>query len=122
MSTKSLLIALDYDKTYDADPDLWQIFANKAVLRGHRIVLATYRDDRFDKTPLLKEAETLFPVYYTRGVAKRWWLEQFGPEDKVDIWIDDNPEAILYNSKLPKEALAAWREEQKGNLPHGFTP
>jgi len=103
-----LKIALDYDSTYDADPKLWNSFIASCKTNGHTIFLLTYRDERYDKTPLLIELEDYIPVYYTRGVAKRWWAEQFGP-GKIDIWIDDRPESILDNSKFSPEALAEWR-------------
>lgn len=116
MSTK-LLFCLDYDKTYDADPGLWNNFIQSVQNSGHRVILATYRDDRFDKTPLLEEVSKTIPVYFTRGVAKKWWLEQFAPEEngRPDIWIDDRPEAILNNSGLNREGLAEWRKEQTAN-------
>lgn len=116
-----LLFCLDYDKTYDADPQLWDLLI-PYIQRRHEVIVATYRDDRFDRTALLDELSSRIPVYYTRGVAKRWWLEQFAPEEHANpnIWIDDNPEAIFNNSKLPRDDLILWRETQKGNLPHGF--
>lgn len=109
-SNKSLNIALDYDGTYDAHPTLWDMFIYNAFSLGHRVSIITYRDNRFDKTPLLEALEKFgIPVYYTGGVAKRWWAEHFGP-GKIDIWIDDRPEAIINNSLYSPEALAEWRQ------------
>lgn len=107
-----MLFALDYDGTYDADPGFWDDFIDKALLDGHNIILATYRDDRYDKTELLVQLEKHIDVYYTRGVAKKWWLEQFAPVEnsRPDVWIDDRPEAILSNSGLNREGLAVWRK------------
>lgn len=107
--TAPLLIALDYDKTFDADPKLWYMFISFATMAGHKVVLVTFRDQEFDKTPLLLDLEKVIPVYYTGGVAKRWWCEHFGP-GKVDIWIDDNPESIIGNSKFTPEELVVWRQ------------
>jgi len=114
MTKTNLVIALDYDHTYTADKTLWAAFLNICRLAGHKVVVVTARDDRFDKTPCLNTLSVVGSVYYTRGVAKRWWMEQFAaPEhQKIDIWIDDKPEAILQNSTMSKEALNAWRAER----------
>lgn len=111
-----MLICLDYDKTYDADPASWNWFIAFMTLQGHEVILATYRDDRYDKTRLLDTLAEVIPVYYTRGVAKRWYLEQFAPKEhsKVDIWIDDRPEAILNNSTFSRGQLAQWRKDNEG--------
>lgn len=108
-----LLFCLDYDHTYDADPAFWNDFIETAWASGHDVILATYRDERFDKTEHLVFLERMIPVYYTRGVAKKWWLEQFAaPEhSRPNIWIDDRPEAILHNSGLNREGLKEWRDE-----------
>lgn len=102
-------IAVDYDGTYSEDPDLWYGFMCDARVAGHEVFVVTFRDDRFDvNDDLLFLEEDDFDVYYTRGVAKRWWCNQFGP-GKVCVWIDDKPEAILYNSEFGTEDLAVWR-------------
>jgi hypothetical protein len=121
-NSKGLLICLDYDKTYDRAPPLWDGFIELCSFLGHTVILATYRDERMDNTDLLLDLSKRIPVYYTRGVAKKWWIEQFAEEAHAhpDIWIDDNPQAIFENSRLSREGLIKWREEQKGNLPHGF--
>jgi hypothetical protein len=112
MTTDPFIIALDYDGMYNRDPDFWNDFIKMSHTRGHKVVLLTYRDERFDRSSLLDELEKIIPVYYTRGVAKKWWNTYFGT-GHVDIWIDDRPEAILNNSSLPPGPLAEWREENK---------
>lgn len=107
------VIALDYDETYTADPLFWREFMSSARERGHNVFICTYRDDRFDRTDELDFLEQDdFDVVYTRGVAKRFWCEQFGP-GKVDVWIDDEPEAILNNSNLSVDGLHVWRGGNK---------
>lgn len=111
-----LNIALDYDNTYTADPYLWEGFITMALNAGHNIFIVTYRDDRYDKNDELQFLEEDdVPVYYTRGAAKKWWMDQFAPDEhaKVDIWIDDRPEAILQNSGFNRKQLAEWRAEEK---------
>lgn len=106
-----LNIAVDYDETYTADPDLWYVFMSHARERGHNVFICTYRDDRFDVDNTLSFLDRAgFEIIYTRGVAKKWWCQQFGPGE-VDIWIDDKPNRIYENSSLSVEGLAQWREE-----------
>lgn len=115
-----LKIAVDYDDTYTADPELWYDFMRTAQDRGHKVFICTYRDDRYDVDAELSYLEVQFEIVYTRGVAKKWWCEQFGPGE-VDIWIDDKPERIYENSSMPVEKLVEWREGnmQKEYIEHG---
>lgn len=108
----SLNIAIDYDRTYTADPGLWYQFIQMSKAAGHTPFICTYRDERYDKDEtleFLEEDDVL--VVYTRGVAKKWWCEQFTTFDKVDIWIDDKPERIYENSVFPIEKLREWRAD-----------
>lgn len=109
-----MLIALDYDNTYDADYEFWDAFVDLGRGHGKDFILLTYRDERYDWTDLLDHIRhnKKIPVYCTRGVAKKWWWEQFGDGRVVDVWIDDRPEAILYNSQLSREGLYEWRRAQ----------
>lgn len=105
-------IAVDYDNTYTEDPEFWYDFMVEAKERGYNPVICTFRDERYDMTDGLQFLiEDDFDVYFTRGVAKKWWMEQFGIS--IHVWIDDRPEAILHNSAYTKADLAVWRG---GNL------
>lgn len=77
-------IALDYDGTYTADPELWEEFARLAIARGHSVTIVTLR------TPAEK-VHTYFtdavPVVYCSRTAKRNHFI-------ADIWIDDSPRWI----------------------------
>lgn len=108
-------IALDYDQTYTADPEMWDAAIEVFRVSGHEAVLLTYRDDRFDWTDLMTHLQDVMkvPVYCTRGVGKAWWSLHFGP-GKIDIWIDDNVKSITDNSSFDPEGLAKWREEDSG--------
>lgn len=105
-------IALDYDNTYTEDPEFWYEFMETARGKGYEIFIVTFRDERYDMTEGLQFLiEDDYEVYFTRGVAKRWWMEQFAPEHhNPTIWIDDKPEAILNNSNYTVNDLHVWRE------------
>lgn len=104
-------IALDYDKTYTEDPDFWRAFIILCQMHGHDCRIVTVRDDRpgLDRTQPLIDLEGVLPVIYTRGVAKRWYCDQFTDGWRPDIWVDDNPDNILTNSRLTPEQLVEWR-------------
>lgn len=108
-------IALDYDATYTLDPPFWDVIIFLSKTFGHEICLLTFRDDRFDWTDDMThlEKEMGIPVYCTRGIAKKFWAEHFGP-GKIDVWFDDNPHSIIQNSSFAPDALAKWRETNQG--------
>lgn len=104
-------IGLDFDQTYTEDPTLWDQFILNALERGHEVYLVTFRDERFDWCELMTHVmyDINIPVYCTRGVAKDFWCQHFGP-GKIDVWIDDQPERVHNNSKMTPEGLEEWRE------------
>lgn len=80
-----MLIALDYDKTYTADPGLWDQFIKLAVDRGHEVRIATMRFPE-------ESIEGLsIPITYTSRKAK------FGCMP-ADIWIDDTPQYLFQDA------------------------
>lgn len=84
-----MLIALDYDGTYTADPGLWDLFITSAIARGHEIEVVTMRHPHEPiKMPI--------PVVYTGRQAKRQFVEALGR--RVQIWIDDNPHWIYQDA------------------------
>jgi len=80
-----MLIALDYDKTYTADPVLWNNFIKSAQDRGHsvKIVSMRYPSEPIESAPV--------DVVYTSRKAKATIF-------KADIWIDDSPAWIFQDS------------------------
>jgi hypothetical protein len=83
-----MIIALDYDKTYTADPSLWDKFINDCKDKGHTVICITMRK------PILAEEidRTIFAVdrlYYTSRKAKMVYAKLNRID--VDIWIDDKP-------------------------------
>jgi hypothetical protein len=85
-----VLIALDYDGTYTADPALWDGFVAAAQKRGHNVIVVTMR---YASEPL-KVGD--LDVFYTGRKAKRAFIEATGV--RPHIWIDDMPDFILHGS------------------------
>ena len=81
-----MIIALDYDKTYTADPTLWNGFIFAAKARKHDVKIVTLR------TPNESIQVDGVEVIYTSRQAKMKHIA-------ADIWIDDNP-AWVYQDSL----------------------
>ncbi len=90
--SKTLTIAIDYDDTYTADPNLWDAFIADCKFKGHRVVCVTCRR-RTDENREIVKIEGV-PVYFTELASKTWYMDKQGV--KVDIWIDDNPVALVH--------------------------
>ena len=86
-----MLIAVDYDETYDMDPPFWEAFAKLATQFGHQVICVTCRHvppgtySRHEKIPS-------FQTYCTGNQQKRPYMHALGIT--VDIWIDDYTESI----------------------------
>jgi hypothetical protein len=75
-------IALDYDGTYTADPQLWDEFIRNAQSRGHEVTLVTMRSSDHEHIP----NPPACAVIYTGRKSKRNFYN-------ADIVIDDAPQA-----------------------------
>lgn len=80
-------IALDYDKTFTADPVLWREFCTMARKRGHKIYMVTMRFN--EETVDEFAASSVDEIVYTAREAKKKFTEIIGLD--IDIWIDDSP-------------------------------
>lgn len=114
-------IAIDYDNTYTLDPSFWNQFILDAGRAGHVPFIVTHREQHRDTNDQLTELAELCPVYFTGGVAKRWWCLHWGPGE-VHVWIDDKPEGISTNSTMPLDKLTQWREECASKEPGHVGP
>lgn len=88
-----MLIALDYDGTYTADPDLWLVFIDTARQRGHKVWVVTMRDE-FELEDVRRQLlNRVDRIVATARKAKLQYLDARGI--CPDIWIDDRPDFIL---------------------------
>lgn len=107
-------IALDYDLTYTADPDLWDLFIDNCIHIGHDIRIVTTRSPTKDPLSEIQFPWGDIPVIYCDGVAKRFVCHHYHDFD-VDIWIDDKPQGVDNNSTATKEVLEKWRASEEYN-------
>lgn len=82
------IIAIDYDNTYSADPELFDVFIAEAKKRKHLVICVTFRDKEKHGAVDIKGVE----VFYTSGMKKREYMK--AQELEPSIWIDDMPQLI----------------------------
>src|SRR5687768_9714104 len=87
-----MLIALDYDGTYTADPGLWHPFIAASRARGHRIFVVTMRFPSEGREVEQRLGPHVDRIIFTAREAKRRHLQRLGHD--VDVWIDNHPEYI----------------------------
>lgn len=80
-----MVIAIDYDETWTADPALFASFADMARAAGHTPIIVTGRGE--ERRPV----GLPLPVYCTGGRAKRWYMLEVH-QMHVDVMVDDTPE------------------------------
>lgn len=83
-----MIIALDYDKTYTRDPNLWNEFIRHAKQCGHEIICITMRKPN-QQEAIDRSNFKVDKLYYTSRKAKMIWAKMNNVD--VDIWIDDKP-------------------------------
>jgi hypothetical protein len=88
-----MIISLDYDDTFTKDVDFWLEFVKNAQTRGHIVYCITFRyiEECDDLDPRLTALVKIIP---TGRKAKRTFASTQGIN--VDVWIDDQPDFIVY--------------------------
>lgn len=90
-------IALDYDDTFTADPDLWADFVNSAKGRGHKIYCVTARrntpENIAEITGQFIEYMIDIPIIFANLKSKLKTVEDRNIH--IDIWIDDAPFSLV---------------------------
>lgn len=90
---ESKVVAFDFDETISDNEPLWLQVMLALEKGGYHVVVCTWRTPKTYPEDLKFLVDKGFKVYYTSGQAKQTYMAKQGI--KVDIWIDDNPYAIL---------------------------
>lgn len=102
-------IAIDYDRTYTADPELWDYFINFARLGFHELAFVTVCPERAD----ISARANVWGIkaIFTAGEQKQPHCERIGWVP--DIWIDDDPVSIPSVTVLEQQAAGCrkWGEK-----------
>lgn len=93
-----LNIALDFDDTFTADPELWRKFVLSAEEAGHTVWMVTARRDTADNRDIISKAlgnlEDYVQVIFANLKSKMDHCDSIGL--KINIWIDDSPHAVVF--------------------------
>lgn len=88
---------MDYDGTYTADPEMWELFVANARCRGHSVIVATMRHSDLEGDEVRKALGGLVDlIVFTERKAKKQFLRNM--QIIPDIWIDDNPDWLYEDS------------------------
>lgn len=89
-----MIISIDYDGTWSADPRLFTAFVVTARQHGHTILMITQRGPEW-RVPEMDVIEAVIshPIIFAAGKTKVDAATDAG--FNVDIWIDDNPYAMV---------------------------
>lgn len=93
-----MLIALDYDKTFTLAPDEWVKTIELFKVSGHKFVCVTARPGIPENQELLgRTIGKYMPVIFCNHSCKWRVAKSYG--FTPDIWIDDRPETIPFNTR-----------------------
>lgn len=93
MASDKLTIAIDFDDTFTADPELWSHVIAEMQRRGHRVICVSGCRNTLANRTLRKSAlPSGVDLFVSYDCPKRWFMKQHRID--VDIWIDDRPESI----------------------------
>lgn len=87
-----MIIAIDYDNTYTADPETFNKVITLFKEAGHDVICVTGRDDGVLGVPVRNSIGKLIPVIFAGSTWKREAARKRGYI--VDVWIDDMPSMI----------------------------
>jgi len=93
-----MIVAIDFDQTFTADPNMWAGFIDLANDYGHRIICVTCRP-KWD-TGGMEQIEKIIGkdnIFFTDNECKISYMEG---KCHVDIWIDDTPATITGGGKI----------------------
>lgn len=89
-----LIVSIDFDETFSTNQIAWLKVINVLKSSGFKVICCTsrYYSESPEELDILKNNDV--KCYFTCGEPKEEYLLKKGV--KVNIWIDDNPSAILY--------------------------
>lgn len=93
--SRKLTIAIDYDDTFTTSPTMWSDVIRYIQSKGHSVVCISARRNTLESRQELAAAMPKgVPVLLAYDEPKQKFALRNGYQ--VDIWIDDKPEAIVW--------------------------
>lgn len=97
-------INVDYDGTFDTNPEMWSLFIKEAYFRNYKIYCISQRtDNEENREELINALPLCVEIHLTNHNGKKQWAEVHGI--KIDIWIDNNPMSIFETDDLAKQII-----------------
>lgn len=102
-----MIIGIDYDNTYSADPETFNKVIETFKAAGHDVICVTGRNDGAMGVPVRNSIGKLVPVIFAGSESKRTAAKKRGYY--VNVWIDDMPSMIDEDDfeELEQRAYAA---------------
>jgi len=102
MNKDKELIVLDYDDTYTADKDLWDMFISIALKKEHTVVCCTMRIEGMGNEDVIEDmGKHNIPIVYSAEAFDKWSaMKESGYDPKYAIWIDDRPMFIYMEHNM----------------------
>ncbi len=86
-----MIISIDYDSTYSADPETFNQMIDLFQKAGHSVICVTSRSPD-QGGPVLNSIGKLIPVIFANGEFKKAAARKRGYD--VNVWVDDMPMTI----------------------------
>jgi len=96
MMAEPKIIGVDFDETISDNESGWLQVLTLLERLGYHVVIVTWRTPKTYPEDLQFLVDRGFAVYYTSLQAKQDYMAAKGI--RVDIWIDDNPLAIVQDA------------------------
>jgi len=87
---RPMIISVDYDGTYSADPATFDLIISEFQQNGHKVIIVTARGDN---EPVTINPNLDLEVFYTEGTDKDPYMRDKHDID-VDIWVEDRPQSV----------------------------
>jgi hypothetical protein len=90
-----MIVSLDFDDTFTADPLAWSSVAQVLTDAGHTVVCISGRDDTEANLSEIRRAlpECVESIYLCGARSKKAYAER--ESIPVEVWIDDSPSRIV---------------------------
>lgn len=89
------VIAVDFDDTISTHELGWLKIMHLMEQLGYVVYVVTYRRPTEWPEDLAFLVDKGYKVFYTSRMSKREFMKRKGID--VDIWVDDNPEGIIFD-------------------------
>lgn len=92
-----MILGIDFDDTYTRDPSMWNQIAQFMLDRGHSVYIVSARHEH----EMIEVKETIGQIIGedncigTNGKPKKNYIWEHHNNLFIDVWIDDQPEAVV---------------------------